>query len=217
MNRAIWLLMGLALAGCHADDEVKQGVQGEYCIAADSDCREGYVCDRGYCRLLSIEGTDCRAICARISSCGVVDESCVEDCQATIAGECGSSLPCAWSDNAVDAFGNCFVNTLTCDDIAGGDGPQLCYQELTLTTERKAVCDQYLSLMNACGAVDTAVLKDRCYQLARTATDTSFTRTNTCTELATDGLCFETADCLNAILVIQPPIEVMGLTNNAIE
>jgi len=107
MNRIILLVMGLALVGCHADDEVKQGVQGEYCVDSDADCRQGYVCDRGYCRLLSIDGTDCRAMCARIASCGVVDESCVDDCQATVAGDCGGSLPCPWSDNAVDQFGNC--------------------------------------------------------------------------------------------------------------
>ncbi len=215
MNRIILLVMGLALVGCHADDEVKQGVQGEFCDGADSDCRQGYVCDRGYCRLLSIDGTDCRSMCARIASCGVVDEGCIDDCQATVAGDCGSSLPCPWSDNAVNQFGDCIVNTLTCDQIEAGDGPQLCYQELDLSAERKAICDGFVSVLDLCNASSTEALIDRCYQLARTATDASFTRTNTCTELATDGLCVETAECVSAIFVIQPAIQVDPLLNNS--
>jgi hypothetical protein len=214
MNRMILLVMGLALVGCRADDEVKQGVQGEFCEGADSDCRQGYICDRGYCRLLSIDGTDCRSMCARIASCGVVDEGCVDDCQSTIAGDCGSVLPCAWSDNAVDAFGNCIVNTLTCDEIGAGEGPQLCYQELDLPTDRKGNCDQFIAVMENCGAGDTEVLLNRCYQLARTATDLSFTRTNACSELVSEGLCFETAECLNSIFLLQPPLQINSPTNN---
>lgn len=207
MKIVLTALFSLALlAGCRADDEVKQGVQGEFCDDSDADCRLGYMCDRGYCRLQSVEGTDCRAMCARIAGCGVEDESCVSDCQATVAGDCGSSLPCPWSDNAVNAFGACIVNDLSCEQIAGGDGPQLCYDQLSLAADRKAVCDRLISFMDACGANSTDGLLNRCYQLGRTATDDSFARTNTCDEAAADGACVEGAECVNAIFVLSPAI-----------
>ena len=208
MKKLLALVLLTSVIGCRAGDEVKQGVQGEFCEASDADCRQGYICDRGYCRLQSIVGTDCNAMCQRIESCGQIDENCLADCQATFTGDCSADLPCQWSDNAVNAFGSCIVNDLSCDAIASGDGPQICYSALTLPAERQAVCDEFLAVMEACNANDTTGLLNRCYQLGRTATDTSFTRTNTCSELSAEGLCFETADCLNAIFVLDPPLEV---------
>lgn len=203
-----WLIVALVIFtfGCRDGDEAKQGVQGEFCEGSDLDCRQGFICDRGYCRLQSIERTDCHAMCDRIISCGQLEESCVEDCRATIAGDCDSDLPCPWSDHAVDAFGDCIINQLSCDEIATGDGPQLCYEELSISDSRKAVCDDFLTSMEDCGVSDTQALQSRCYQLGRTATDDSFQRTNTCSQLANEALCLETIECLNAIFVLSPPL-----------
>jgi hypothetical protein len=205
----------LALMGCRAEDEVKQGVQGEFCNDSDADCREGYICDRGYCRLQAVEGTDCRAMCARIATCGIEDEACVADCQATIAGDCGSELPCPWSDDAVQAFGSCMVNDLTCDVLETGEGPQLCYDQLAIPTERRRVCDQIEGFLNdSCGIENTDLLKGRCYQLARTATDSSFERTATCHEAALDGQCLDTVECVNVVFVLTPAITLESSNND---
>jgi hypothetical protein len=195
------LTLGFGFA-CQAEKVVKQGAALEACNGAANDCREGNICLAGVCRPNEIVGYDCEAMCQRISQCGGESNNCVADCQATIAGASSSNSPCPWSDAAVEAFGQCIVEDLTCDEIINGDAPQLCYQSLDLPTERAERCDAILEGLELCES--SQALQDgtfqQCYRLARTATDPSFERIEPCEQIVSVGdECVSLEECATAV------------------
>lgn len=201
----LFVASALALTGCKADQEVKQGSALEVCNGRDSDCRPGHTCFAGVCRETAIADFDCPSMCERIRRCGARDESCVGDCELTLAGVCDEAFPCPWSDEAVIGFGQCVIQDLTCEDILSGDAPTLCYQSLDLPQERAQRCDAIIESMDSC-EVDSetrAEVFQGCYQLARTTTEESFERILPCEEAASlEGECEVLLECVASIFEI---------------
>lgn len=206
---ALAMLMFASLGGCRAEDEIKQGAAGEFCNNSDTDCRRGSICDRGICRPQEISGTNCESMCQRIEFCEAEEPDCLATCLATIAGGCSVANPCPWRDEAIEAFGRCIIDDLSCAEIQGGDAPQLCYQEIPLDEARQAECDSLVSAAVTCNeSAETMQLRQSCYRLARTTTDAGFDRTSQCSSRVEDGFCQEVEDCLNAVFLLDPPLQL---------
>lgn len=206
------IICALVLAtawGCRADDEIKQGVEGEVCTVNDFDCRDGNVCDRGFCRASVIDGSNCEAMCERISLCDAEEPDCLEACFATTNGACSEANPCPWSDEVVDTFGTCIVEELTCEQIRTENAQGLCLARLPVDERRADVCDDLTQAAITCNPdADTGDLDQRCDLLARTATDAGFQRADTCFERVVDGFCAEIEECLNSVFVLNPNLDL---------
>jgi hypothetical protein len=194
---------------CRADDVVKQGIEGEFCNNRDDDCREGHICQDGICRALEGSGSiTCAEMCQRLDECQSGETNCEADCRATIQGTCDGT-PCPWSPEAVDAFGMCITEDLTCDEIREVDAPQECYRRIPIDTDRETRCEAFIAAADRCNsAAATSELRNRCYLLGRTNTAESWERTDPCVDRIDDGLCGEIEDCFNSVFELDPAIEL---------
>lgn len=197
------------MAGCRADDTVKQGIEGEFCNDDPSDCREGYTCQDGVCRGGGSNTITCAQMCARLEECNTGEPNCEPDCRATIAGTCDEMLPCPWSDEAVEAFGRCITEELTCEEARTTDAPQECYRRIPIPSDRENRCLSFLEAADACNpGVSVTELRNRCYLLGRTSTSESWTRTEGCVSRIEDGACAEIEACFNEVFELSPAIEL---------
>lgn len=214
MHRRIWGLVWAAcaaaalLGACRADDTIKQGVEGEFCNNRDDDCRDGHICDQGVCRSLGGAGSiTCAEMCNHLEECQTGEANCEADCRATIQGTC-EGLPCPWSADAVDAFGQCILD-LSCEEAVAVDAPQECYREIPIAPDRENRCEAFIAAAGRCNeAASTAELRNRCYLLGRTNTADSWARTEPCVERIDDGFCNEIEQCFNDVFELAPAIEL---------
>lgn len=211
MMRKICLLsmtLLFALPACRAEDTIKQGIEGEFCNNRDDDCRDGHICQDGVCRATDGGGTiTCAQMCARLEECNTGETNCEADCRATIQGTC-QTLACPWSAEAVDAFGTCIIDELTCEEAQASDAPQECYRRIPLDEDRQARCDAFIAAVDRCSDEDTTDLRNRCYRLGRTATEESWARTDGCVDRVAGGLCSEIGDCFNAVFELSPALDL---------
>lgn len=208
--RTFFLIASLLVAftGCKADDTVKQGIEGEFCNDNEDDCREGFSCQDGVCRGGETSGITCAQMCARLEECNTGEPNCEPDCRATIQGTC-ATLPCPWSDAAVESFGRCITEELTCDEARAVEAPQECYRRIPIATDRENRCQSFLDTADACNpGVSTTELRNRCYLLGRTSTDESWGRTEPCVSRIEDGMCAEIEACFNDVFELSPAIEL---------
>lgn len=214
MKFLVLICMGvlIALSGCRAADEVKQGGEGEFCNARDSDCRDGFICQGGVCQgLVSSGAYTCQEMCTRLQGCNAEEADCVPRCQATFRGVCPDTNPCPWSSDAVDAFGTCIVEELSCEEARMDSAPDLCFQRIDLDEDRGERCDAFVAAIGRCdGSVSTDEFRRKCFVLARTATEESFTRTDACVDRIADGLCNEIGDCFNSVFQLDAPFQFTG-------
>lgn len=226
------LLLALLFGACRADDTIKQGVEGEFCNNRDDDCREGHICQDGICRALEGGGSvTCAQMCTRLEECQSGEENCEADCRATLQGTC-EGTPCPWSSDAIDAFGTCISDELTCEEIRQVDAPapQECYRRIPIDAARENRCEAFIAAADRCNpGVSTNGLRNRCYLLGRTNTEESWQRTDPCVDRIDDGFCAEISDCFNEVFELDPTIDLgddelnggngdgdpnVGLTNN---
>ncbi len=216
MQKVLLALFSLFILsmGCQAASEVKAGGEGEFCSGADIDCRVGYICQDNACR--GQEGTtpeySCSAICSRLDACGTQEPDCLDSCKATFDGQC-SGTACPWNTEAKTAFGKCIVDDLDCEE-ARQNGPDICYGRLPIESNREARCDAFVAAANRCGANQTNTLNTGCTLLAKTATDTSWARTDACIDRIAADDCNSAADCFNTVFNLSPPISFLDSTNN---
>lgn len=198
-----------ALWGCRADDVVKQGVEGEFCNNRDSDCRDGHICEDGICRALeSTAGVTCGEMCQRLEECATGEEDCEADCRATLAGTC-EATPCPWTSDAIEAFGTCIIEELTCEEAREADAPNTCYRRIPIPDERANRCDAFVAAATSCSPqVVTTELRNRCYLLGRTNGPESWARTDGCVSRVSDGLCTEIGDCFNAVFELESRLDL---------
>lgn len=198
-----------ALGACRATDEIKQGGEGEFCNNRDDDCRDGHICQDGVCRALQNTGSvTCAQMCSRLEECEAGEANCQVDCRATIRGTCVGE-PCPWSTEAIEAFGTCITEQLTCDEIREVDAPQECYRRIPISEEREGRCEAFIAAANRCSAgASTTQLRNRCFLLGRTNTEASWLRTDACVDRIADGLCEEVEDCFNSVFELDPTIEL---------
>lgn len=202
------LLCIVSITGCRADDTVKQGIEGEFCNNRDDDCRDGHICQDGVCRATESSGITCAQMCARLEACQTGEENCEADCRATIQGTC-ANLACPWSAEAVQSFGLCITEGLTCEEAQASDAPQECYRRIPITTDRENRCEAFIGAADRCNpGVSTSELRNRCYLLGRTSTDDSWARTDACVARITDGMCTEIEACFNSVFELSPAIEL---------
>lgn len=205
MRLLILLIALIFLGSCTAEDEVKRGEDNEYCASSNADCREGFLCDRNRCRAIEIDGTNCESMLQKINFCNAEQPDFLQTCLNTINGNCPEDNPCPWSDEAVESFGTCVVDDLTCDQIINDNAPQICYSAIPLDQEREQICQNFIVATNLCVAdQNTDELRSQCFYLARTSTEASWLRVFECTARINDGFCAEIGDCLNAVFNLDP-------------
>lgn len=209
--------------GCQAATEIKAGGEGEFCTGADVDCREGFVCVAGTCRGQGGGSGQysCTTICNRLAECSTNEDSCVSSCEATFRGRCAGT-PCPWSTQAIDSFGKCIVDDLTCEEARAADAPDTCFGRIPLDSNRENRCDAFVAAANRCGASNTQTLRNGCVLLAKTATEASWNRTDACVERIAAGDCGGTGTCFNSVFGLMPTIDLTGgplnnQFNNAVE
>lgn len=198
-----------ALPACRADDSVKQGGDGEFCNNRDDDCRDGHICQDGVCRSTDAAGTiTCAQMCTRLEECNTGEEDCEVNCRATIQGTC-ETLACPWSGDAVDSFGRCITEGLTCEEARENDAPQECYRRIPIDGDRENRCEAFIAGADRCNpGVSTSELRNRCYLLGRTSTDESWARTDACVERVAGGFCAEIENCYNSVFELSPAISL---------
>lgn len=200
------LTLGVMLPACRAEDTVKQGVEGEFCNGEADDCRAGHACVNYRCQSLNGGSVTCGVMCARLQSCNAAESDCEASCQLTFEGLC-EGLPCPWSEAAIEAFGTCIVDELTCAEAQDGNAPQTCYSRIPLDIDRKARCDAFLGAADRCSTSDREELRQSCYRLARTAPESSWVRTDGCVERIASGVCDEAIRCLNTVFELSPILQ----------
>jgi hypothetical protein len=199
------LLLAVSFAGCTADDTTRQGVEGEICNDRDLDCRDGHVCSLGVCVEIDGGAYSCADVCSKLQSCQAAGDSqaCIDQCRTQFAGAC-ETLPCPWSEPAIDIYSACIVDDLSCSELE--DVPAArdqCFATLPYPEERQIVCDEFVAAAQACSSTaNSPLLEIRCARLARTTTDDSWSRTETCTTRVADGFCTEIEECLNDVFDI---------------
>ncbi len=204
----VLLMSVVALGACRAEDTVKQGIEGEYCNNRDDDCRDGNICQDGVCRSTGVGTITCAQMCNRLEACNTGEEDCEADCRATIRGTC-LTLACPWSADAVDSFGRCITEELTCEEAQASDAPQECYRRIPIATERENRCEAFIAAGDRCNpGVSASALRNRCYLLGRTSTAESWARTDACVERVAGGFCAEIEACYNGVFELSPAIEL---------
>lgn len=204
---SISLLILVFTFGCRAEDTVKQGIEGEFCNGRDDDCREGHICDDGVCRAAGDGAATCTTMCRHLDDCETGETDCQADCRATFEGTC-EGLPCPWSDEARTAFGECILG-LSCEEARDVDAPQVCYRQIPIDAGRENRCEAFIAAAGRCQpGVETATLRNRCFLLGRTNTDSSWARTDSCVERIEDGFCAEIAECYNDVFEMSPAIDL---------
>lgn len=120
MKNLTFIFAILLFASC-ADLDVRRGAVGENCEGADTDCRDGLVCNAGECALSDTEVLTCDQVCSRFAECGGREDGCESDCRATVQD---------WVPAERDTFLTCLINDRSCNEISTGDAPQLCFDDL---------------------------------------------------------------------------------------
>lgn len=178
--KKVWL--AFFLFGCGADDFTRQGNLGEFCNGRDTDCRPGLLCQQQVCVNANPSPFDCDAICERFDSCEASIESCAVACRITVE---------TWSSRALEAFGQCVVEDLTCEEIDGSFAPQTCYERIPIDADREQACEQAQS---RCSLSDDA--RRGCFRSARVDIESEWQKSEACvSEIRTCdevNLCLET-------------------------
>lgn len=193
--------VAMSLTACRASEEVKQGYEGEHCNGIDEDCRPGFLCDRSVCRSeLAQTGVSCETMCARLDACGTNEENCVPKCRNTIR---------EWSPEAIEAFGECIIEGLTCEEARESIAPQVCYERIPIVDGRSDRCTYFIEAARSCEqAVDVGELRQECLYMARTRSQQVWVRTDACVERIDDGFCSDIADCFNDVFKLEPAISL---------
>lgn len=198
----ILLLSLVSCLGCRADDEVRRGVEGEFCNGRDDDCRAGLLCEAGVCVDLGPASLySCDEICTRLAQCDAAEPGCASDCRVTTED---------WSGVATDAFGKCLVDELSCAAARERFAPQTCYSRIPVAAERRERCDAFVQDARACGA-DLETLErvlEGCVALARVSVATRWEATARCASAPETGVCSQTATCFNQELDLDPAISL---------
>lgn len=207
MNRFVIVVAFFALiAGCTAEQKIKQGAEGEICNDRDLDCREGHVCNLGVCVRVDGGAYSCADVCEKLISCQAASgtEACIAQCRNQFEGACSEELPCPWSDTAIDIYSACIVEDLTCDDLSDPIAARdTCFATLPYPEDRATVCESFVQAAAQCSSdANTPELELRCARLARTTTEESWSRTEACETRVADGFCNEIEDCLNSVFEI---------------
>ncbi|TXD35963.1 hypothetical protein FRC98_14930 [Lujinxingia vulgaris] len=191
------LLLSSMLGACRASDSIKQGNEGEFCNGFDDDCRAPLVCDESVCRNpLGVEGYDCRTMCEKLDTCESAASDCRVRCENTIR---------QWSLDAVEQFGRCIVDELTCEETREAEAHQLCYVRLDLPEDRQARCDDFLAARGECRPGEsTEPLRQACYQMARTRSDIFWEYSDACAERIEDGVCADIVACFDQVFDLEP-------------
>jgi hypothetical protein len=216
----VTLTLTLVLGGCRADETTKQGIEGELCNDRDIDCRDGHVCSLGVCVQIDGGAYSCADVCDKLRSCQASSDrdACIAQCRIQFEGTC-DTLPCPWSETAVDIYSACIVEDLTCTDLEDVPAARdTCFATLPYPEDREAVCNEFASAAQACSTeANTPLLEIRCSRLARTTTDESWSRTDACTTRIADGFCAEIESCFNEVFDINLDLgegTVDGASNN---
>lgn len=191
--------------GCQAPNETKAGGEGEYCNGNDADCRNGYICDVNVCRgLETLSEFSCSKICDHLETCSANQKNCEATCEATFKGRC-QGLACPWSIEARDSFGKCIVESTCIDLKKGEDAFDSCYAQIPLVDARARRCSAFVAAANKkeCGASSESIknIASYCGLLARTATDTSWARTETCVDRIANGTCSQVLQCFDDVFL----------------
>ncbi|MBA2664959.1 MAG: hypothetical protein H0U74_21915 [Bradymonadaceae bacterium] len=192
-------MTALTTVGCRADEEVKQGYEGELCFAS-SDCRQGFMCNEfSVCSTLEIGALSCDTLCARMDACEAPQERCAEACRNTVQG---------WSEQAFESFGECILTGLSCEEMRTEYAPQVCYERVPLSAERDARCGSFIDAVKSCDAsASTIALRNSCRLIARTRTDELWKNTDACAARVVDGVCSEIFTCLNSVFNLTPALD----------
>jgi hypothetical protein len=188
---AILAFATLVTFGCRADDEVKRGAQGEFCDNVIDACRVGLSCVEGICQGGSSNlEYDCTDVCATLTGCGSLDSNCTQAClEATDT----------WSDRAVEEFGGCFANDITCEQ-ASGDPQQLCYDQIEVPDGRAERCSLFAETVRDCDPeADTEQLRKSCFRTGRVGTDEAWNASQRCEDAVETGVCSGIGTCLNDV------------------
>jgi hypothetical protein len=196
---ALLAVLAMGMTACRATEEVKQGYAGEHCNGVDLDCRPGYLCDRSVCRAeLEQTGVTCETMCRRLEICETNEENCLAKCRNTIR---------EWSPEAIEAFGECIISGLTCEEARTVVAHQVCYERIPIVDGRRDRCTYFVEAARSCdNTVNTLKLRDECLYMARTRSQQVWTRTDACVERVEDGFCDEIADCFNEVFQLEPPL-----------
>ncbi len=204
-HAALALVFAVCLVGCSADQDVKQGSEGEICNDRDIDCREGHVCSLGVCVEIDGGAYSCADVCNKLQGCGAAGDldTCTAQCRSQFEGAC-ETLPCPWSPSAVDIYSACIVDDLACSQLEDvTEARDFCFATLPFPENRQIICEEFVTAAEACSSdANTPLLEIRCARLARTTTDDSWRRTEACTTRVADGFCAEIEDCLNDVFDI---------------
>lgn len=185
-------LCALLFAGCTADTEIKQGAEGEFCNGLDDDCRAGTICIDFVCQATEAED-ECQRICDSFEECGTMENNCQVACHNTIR---------QWGEEPTEDFTLCLTEDLTCDEIQSlDDPPQECYNRLSLSDERRDLCQEFVSAAGSCDAA-TDELRTQCRYMARTRSEEVWSDpdfTPACIARIEDGVCEDIVACLTDI------------------
>jgi hypothetical protein len=193
----LWSLVALLATatlltlGCRAEDEVKRGAEGEFCDDIVDACRTGLTCVDGICQgSASTLEFDCTDVCNTLNGCGTLDSNCTQAClQATQE----------WSDRAIEAFGECFANDVSCE-IAADDPQQFCYDRIEIPEGRSERCSLFAETVRACDPdADTEDLRRSCFRTGRVGTDEAWNASDRCVDAVDTGVCSGIGTCLNDV------------------
>ena len=197
----VWPVLVLALLGCRATDDLKQGGHGEHCNGRDLDCRDGLICDNARCTESGPAPTyDCGDICARLSACEATVPGCEADCRISTT---------AWALRAREEFGVCLVEELTCTEAQATFAPQLCYSRITIPQARAETCFSFAEAAQDCGAstADAERILEECAAVARVRTEDVWMGPARCASVIETGICSEVGTCFSQELDLDPVIE----------
>lgn len=196
------LLTVLVCVSCRAEDDIRQGAEGELCNGRDEDCRTGLYCEGSICQPLGPQPTySCDEICARLADCDATNSGCASDCRLTIDD---------WSFRAKDDFGICLVETLSCEEAAAEFAPQTCYERIVVPAARRDRCDSFADAGRDCGAdLETReAILEGCVAVARVSPESRWTSTERCARAVETGICSGIARCLNDELELEPAVSL---------
>lgn len=198
------LAVALSLFNCKASTDQKRGGCGEFCNNVDIDCREGLVCEQNECVEIR-EGTcglpenirvTCENICSRFERCQVPgnQSNCFDSCTQTIED---------WNDNAVNTFGRCLIDDLSCQRLQQQDeATQTCYQRISLPSNRRSICERVQQTFQQNQCVDGRYIKSfmrGCLDSARTDREAIWKDVLDCRNAAQQGDCQLTRQCTSQL------------------
>lgn len=190
LTMMVMMVMALTM-GCRAEDEVKQGAEGEFCADVVDACRLGLTCVDGICQNTGSNlEYDCTDVCETLRACGSNDDTCIQACREAVTD---------WSDRAIESFGQCFAEEITCE-MADDDPQQFCYDQIEIPDDRSARCSLFAETVRSCQAdVDTEDLRKACFRTGRVGTDAAWAETQRCADAVDTGICSGIGSCLNDV------------------